>query len=58
MPLALEIAFRTKRTVCDAIYLSPAGREQYEMVTADQKLYRTLQAGPLVSRTKWAEGLV
>jgi predicted nucleic acid-binding protein len=52
---ALEIALRTERTVYDSLYVALAVQLDSRLVTADEKLYNALMAGPLGARILWVE---
>jgi predicted nucleic acid-binding protein len=54
---AIELAVRTGRTVYDSVYVALAEQTGYPLVTADQRLYNSLQGGPLASRLMWVEDL-
>jgi len=53
LPLALEIALQTDRTVYDSLYVALAVREGALLVTADERLYNALSHGPLASYLTW-----
>jgi predicted nucleic acid-binding protein len=57
MPLALEIAVRTGRSVYDSLYVALAVREGAPLVTADERLFNALASGPLSSAVEWIEDL-
>jgi predicted nucleic acid-binding protein len=51
--LALEIGIQTQRTVYDSLYLALAVRESAALMTADEKFYSAIHAGPLSSHLVW-----
>ncbi len=53
MPLALEIACRTQRSVYDSLYLAVAVLRQCPMVTADRRLHDALKSGPFSANLLW-----
>lgn len=53
--LALEIACRTGRTAYDSLYIALAVREQAELVTADRRLYNSLQGYGFAALLRWTE---
>lgn len=53
IPLALEIAYRTRRTVCDTLYVAVATVHQSLFVTADSRLYNVLKKGPFSAYLLW-----
>jgi predicted nucleic acid-binding protein len=55
IPLALEIADRTERTVYDALYLAVAEQMGCRMVTADKKLYNSVQSDAVAAHIMWIE---
>jgi predicted nucleic acid-binding protein len=55
IPLALEIADRTDRTVYDALYLAVAEQMGCRMVTADKKLYNAVQSDAIAAHIMWIE---
>jgi predicted nucleic acid-binding protein len=55
IPLALEIADRTGRTVYDALYLAMAEQAGCRMVTADRKLYNALRGDRTAAHIAWIE---
>ena len=55
--VALSIACEAGRTVYDSLYLALALQEQVPMVTADERLYNALQAGPLAASLLWVEAV-
>ena len=57
IPLALEIACGTHRTVYDSLYLSTATVHQLPFVTADSKLCKALKKGPLSTHLLWIEDI-
>lgn len=50
---AFDIALATGRTVYDSIYLALAVSLGCKLVTADQKLYKALRAGPFADEVLW-----
>ena len=56
-PAALALALQTGRTIYDCLYLAMAIREGCPLVTADRKLYNSLQSGPFASHILWIEQL-
>jgi predicted nucleic acid-binding protein len=50
---AFDIAIATGRTVYDSIYLALAVSLGCKFVTADQKLYNALRAGPFANDVLW-----
>ena len=57
IPLALEIACGTHRTVYDSLYLAAATVQQSLFVTADSKLYNALKKGPFSAHLLWVEDI-
>ena len=53
IPLALEIACGTHRTVYDSLYLATATVHQSLVVTADSKLFNALKKGPFSAHLLW-----
>ena len=53
MPLGLEVAHRTQRSVYDCLYLVLAMFRRCPMVTADRKLYEAVRRGPLSRHVLW-----
>ena len=51
--LALEIALQTDRTVYDGLCLALAVTEECYLVTADSRLFNSLQDGPLAPHLHW-----
>ena len=54
---AMTIAVNTDSSVYDSLYVALAIREQTQLVTADEKLYRAIQRSPLSSYLLWAEDI-
>jgi predicted nucleic acid-binding protein len=52
---ALEIALRTGRTVYDSLYLALAVAHGHPLVTADERLFNSLQGTPLEAHVLWVE---
>ncbi len=52
---ALEIALRTGRTVYDSLYVALAVQLNCRLVTADEKLHKALEGGPLGAHILWIE---
>ena len=50
---AFEIANRTGRSVYDCLYLALAALLKIPLVTADQRLYRSLAGGPFAQHLVW-----
>jgi predicted nucleic acid-binding protein len=57
IPLALDIACKTRRTVYDGLYLAAALAYQCQFVTADLKLYNALSKSPLLEYLLWVEDI-
>lgn len=55
IPLALEVADRTGRTVYDALYLAIAEQMDCRLVTADRKLYNAVQYDAIAAHVMWIE---
>jgi predicted nucleic acid-binding protein len=55
IPLALEIADRAGRTVYDALYLAVAEQMGCRLVTADRKLYNSVQSDAIATHVVWIE---
>ncbi len=55
MPLALDIALQTDRTVYDSLYLALAVTHGCQMVTADRKFYNTLTISTFATNLLWVE---
>lgn len=55
---ALEIAYRSSRTVYDSLYLALAVQENTKLVTADERLYNALTSTPLAAHLLWVEHIV
>ena len=53
--MAFEIAYETRRTVYDSIYVALAISLKCHLVTADVKLYQALKEGPFGSSLIWIE---
>jgi predicted nucleic acid-binding protein len=53
LELAFDIALATGRTVYDSIYVALAVALNCKLVTADQKLYDALRAGPFADDVIW-----
>jgi predicted nucleic acid-binding protein len=53
LPAALDLAYRTDRTVYDCLYLALAVELGAQMVTADQRLYNSLAGTPWSSHVCW-----
>ena len=54
---AFEIAMRIRRTVYDSTYLALAERLGCSFVTADEKLYNSIQADRIAAHALWVEDL-
>jgi predicted nucleic acid-binding protein len=54
---AMAIATNTESSVYDSLYVALAIREQTQLVTADEKLYKALQRSPLAAHLLWAEDI-
>lgn len=52
---AFEIALQTDRTVYDSLYVALAVSLDARLVTADQKLFNSLQAGIFALRVHWID---
>lgn len=52
---ALEIAFESGRTVYDSCYLALAVMTESRMITADQRLFNSLQGGRYAQHAMWIE---
>jgi predicted nucleic acid-binding protein len=50
---AFDIALATGRTVYDSIYMALAVALNCKLMTADQKLYSALRAGPFADDVIW-----
>ena len=57
IPLALEIACATHRTVYDSLYVAAATVHQALFVTADSRLYNALKQGPFSAHLLWVEDI-
>lgn len=55
MPLAINIALQTQRTVYDSLYLALAMTEGCQMVTADKKFYNALKTSTFATNILWVE---
>jgi predicted nucleic acid-binding protein len=55
VPLAFEIACRSRRSVYDSTYLAVAVLRHCPLVTADRRLYDSLQAGSFAPLVVWIE---
>ena len=53
MPLAMDIALQTQRTVYDSLYLAIAVTEACQMVTADKKFYNALTTSTFAAHLLW-----
>ena len=53
MPVALEIACATGRTIYDSVYLALAVLRECPMVTADRRLHQALEAGRFGRHLLW-----
>jgi predicted nucleic acid-binding protein len=54
---ALELAIRYGVTVYDALYLALAAGNGCRLVTADQRLHRACQGGPLAQVLSWVRDI-
>ena len=54
---AFGIACLTKRTFYDSLYIAPAEKTTYKMVTADRKLLNTLEKSQFHRRLLWVEDI-
>lgn len=50
---ALDLAIATRRTVYDSLYLAAAIQEGCRLLTADERLFNALSAGPLAGQVLW-----
>jgi predicted nucleic acid-binding protein len=57
MPLAFDLACRTRITHYDGLYVALALSTEARLITADQKLFNALEKGPLGSLLMWIEDL-
>ena len=57
LPLAgaLEIAMQMGRTVYNSLYLALAVAEGCPLVTADERLFNSLQGTPLAAHVLWVD---
>ena len=55
IPLAFEIACRSRRSVHDSTYLAVAMLRHCPLVTADRRLYDSLQTGGFAPLVVWIE---
>ena len=53
MPLALEIAFQTGRTVYDSLYLALELHQEYPLVTGDRKFHNALRRSQFSPHLVW-----
>ncbi len=57
MPLAMDIALQTQRTVYDSLYLALALTERCPMITAGKKFYNALKTSIFASNILWLEDI-
>lgn len=57
MPLTLDIALQTQRTVYDSLYLALATTQKCRMVTADRKFYNALTSSTFATHILWVEDI-
>lgn len=53
IPVALDIALETGRTVYDSLYVTLAAAQDCRMVTADRRLFNSLTRSPYASLLSW-----
>lgn len=54
---ALDIALRTDRTVCDALYVALAVALEMPLITADRRLFHALERSILRRHVLWVEDI-
>jgi predicted nucleic acid-binding protein len=57
LPAAFSLACLTQRTLYDSLYIALAVSTKSRLVTADRKLFNTLNKGPLENLLIWVENL-
>jgi predicted nucleic acid-binding protein len=57
MPVALDIAVQTDRTVYDSLYLALAILSQCQMVTADLRLFNSIASSSFADNILWVESV-
>lgn len=57
IPVALDIAIQTDRTVYDSLYLALAILSQCPMVTADLKFFNALTSSSFAANLLWVESI-
>jgi len=50
---AMRVAFQTRRSVYDAIYLALAIESGNPLITGDRKLFEAIKAGPFAAHVVW-----